>query len=175
LTLSVTAVRGIVLGANLLLLGGIGLLCQDTFFADKEAEYRVAPYKNEFDPIYDEKKGGFEKDQYLVVARAFEREKKGEPPPPPPPPKPDAPPAGPNLAAIKVAAINWSEDTPFRSVFLNPPGSAEPISFRQDNELGERAGFESFKSCKVKEIKKDGVILTDPKGKETEVKLKVQP
>ncbi len=178
LNLSVTAVRALILALNLGLILGVGAFTYDTFFADRKEEYRVpTPKLRDFVPPAVAREG-VPQEEYLTIARTFERAKEAPPPIPSGPAVPTLPePIGPNLSSLTIQAMIWDDRPDGRSVFITMPGVNEPISFRTGSELSERTEFgDRFKGVKVKEITATAVVFVDTKTqKETTLQMKAKP
>ncbi len=169
--MSINAIRGLILLANVALLALIGWLCYDTFVTVDKQHYFVEPPKPEdyrvVELAVDESQQ--KKDLYKAISKVFDR-----PPPPPPvvdtPKPPEAP--KPDPSQIQVLALQYSPNQERSSALLNapPPFGKEPRFFQPGLDLGSPGlGFEAYAGCKLKAITADEVIIVDPKGKEVKL------
>ena len=168
--MSVNAIRALILLANLALFGLVGWLCYDTFVAVDRDRYHVEPPKLERYKVPEiaQDESQTKKELYKAIPRVLDR----PPPPPttpPPPPKPEeAPRADPTKIEVLSMILPNVERGVLGSAYLTAPlaNPKDPIFFQEGLDLGVRTEFGAYKGCVVKEVRADGVIITDPKGRE---------
>jgi hypothetical protein len=171
--MSINAIRGLVLVANLLLLGLIGWICYGTFVTVDQSHYFVKPPEAKrfavTDVPVDEKQQ--QKELYKAISRVFDH-----PPPPPPPveagPKVDKTPAG-APESIKILVINMASDGEGGSALIDAPLASpkEPKFVQVGDDLAALPAFKDhYKTLRLKAITEDEVVFLDTQtGKETKV------
>jgi hypothetical protein len=170
--MSINAIRGLILLANLLLLGLIVWLCYGTFVTVDKERYFVEPPKLEKYrvPEIAQNEDQQKKDLYKSIARVFDR----PPPPPPPPPPPAAREEGPSAdpRKIEILAMNVPVDGHGTgSALINAPQAnpKEPKYVQTGMDLGELKELEAYRGVKVKAITQEGAVFLDKKGAEVKV------
>ncbi len=170
--MSIGTIRGLILLANLLLLGIIGWLCYDSFVVVDQEKYFVEPPRDDRmtvpEIVEDEKQR--DKAAYQSIKRVLDR----PPPPPPTPPAPPPPPEAqkPDPRNIQIVALQYCKDQTKASALITAPlaTSREPRFFQVGVDLGVPGfGFEPYAGCKIKEIKPDAVVFLNQKGEEVTV------
>jgi hypothetical protein len=179
---TINQIRGLILAANILLIGLIGWAGYQTFYYVDPAAWEVeAPkYEKYTPPAPDVDARQREQANYKVIGRVFD----------PPAPKVDVAPvtqqARPtaDVSKLQVMILNYDPRDPSRcSALLTgqlaglDPSTRQPACryFYPGQDLGiEGLQFEAYKGAKVKEITEKEVILLDQQGKEVRLPAPAQ-
>ncbi|HVY61142.1 MAG TPA: hypothetical protein VHF22_05780 [Planctomycetota bacterium] len=172
MSLSVNAIRGLILLANVLLLGLIMWLCYGTFVTVDQGLYFVDPPRLEKYRVQEISvdKAQQEKANYQAIARVFDR-----PPPPPEPPKAPPPkdeiPVG-DPRKIEILAMNVPVDGHGTgSALINAPLASprEPKYVQSGMNLGELQELKAYDGVRLEEITAEGAVFVTKKGEKVKV------
>lgn len=174
--MNTTALRALILCANVGLLGLVGWTSYLTFFYLDPAQLTVdAPDLERYrPPALDDDPLRGKQDVYLRIAEVF---KQPDPEPdapaqPPGPPQPPTPPLA-GVENLKVAMSIYDPSAPERSsVWLATPRN-EKHTFTVGMELSVYPAFAAYKDYKIREITEQEIVLEGKDGKT--VRLSAKP
>jgi hypothetical protein len=172
---SINAIRGLILLANVVLMGLIGWAGYQTFWAvDREKwEVEQPAYEKYTPPQLADDEAKRDQQRYKVISKAFDPEKPKVAPPTAPTAAPTA-----DVRQIQVLQIHYNPKEPAASsALLSGPLSRDPATgqpaarfFMAGQELGQPGlCFEAYKNAKVKEITEKDVLFIDQQGKEVRI------
>jgi hypothetical protein len=171
---SINAIRGLVLFANVALLALIGVVGYRTFYYVDPDQWEVEkPHWERYEPPAvqgDERQR--QQAAYKVISKVFDPPKPKEEVAPPVAPPPTA-----DVHRMTVVAIQYNtRDPKSSSALLTGPLAKDPRFFMADQDLGQKGmGFEAYDKAKVKQISEKEVIIIDQQGKEVRLPGPAQP
>lgn len=174
--LSTTALRALVLSANLLLIGLVAWTSYITFRYVDQARWKVEePKLSRFvPPPLGEDPLRRDRAAYNTIVEVFEVEAPPEVVDVAPKPKvePDRRNDASRLTVAMLAVADEEAEGVMKSfVMLSLPGGQVEKSFTEGMALDAHEEFKGFKGFIVKEIKREAVVLVDASGKETRLDI----
>ncbi|GIW71533.1 MAG: hypothetical protein KatS3mg102_1075 [Planctomycetota bacterium] len=170
--MNVSALRGLVLVVNLLLLGAIGHAAWRTFGPVDWSVWGLSPPELEqFDPpLLGEDPQRRERALYQTIAEVFERPQPRSAPAAAEP-APAAAPPPPSVRDLQVRLLAYDRGQPERSsALLYDPRSQLERFFQVGLDLGQPGlGFERYKGTRVQAITPEAVVLLTEQGEKVEL------